>query len=92
MKLISMGKGLSCYDTTDHAYRVTMSKGRSWSGDRGSFTYTEWTAFSVTEKEEHGLPLRVARGNTLKSLKVRLERYLADKANNCLKSRNHYGL
>lgn len=90
-KLVRNGKGLSSYDTLDHQYRVIKHEGRSRSGHRGAYAWTKWVAISLTEKNAQGFPLTVAEGSTLKTLKTRLARYLADKAAGVVKAPLQYG-
>lgn len=92
IKLVSNGKGLSSYDTPDHQYRVIKHEGRSWSGSRGSYAWTKWVAFSMTETNNQGFPLTVAEGSTIKSLKTRLARYLAYRAAGCVLHYSKYGV
>lgn len=86
-KLVSNGKGLSNYDTSDPAYRVIKHEGRSCGQP-----WVKWVAFSMTETNHRGFPLVVAEGSTLKDLKARLGRYLADKAAGAVRAPSQYGV
>ena len=91
MKLVSVGKGLSTYETEDHLYRVTKHEGLTLMGSR-SHRYTRWLALSVTEKRPDGYPLRVAESDSLSGLRTRLGAYLRDKAAGTVQRLSMYGV
>lgn len=84
---------------------ITLSRteGRSWSGSRGSYAWTQWTArldnaFSAelalcrAEKREiHDHEYEIARGSTLARARKSLARYVTDRAAGSLGTRHRYG-
>lgn len=92
MKLLSNKVCPGCYDTQDHAYRILFEKHYSLNGSTGRWShYYVWAAYSVSETDEHGDRVMVARQKTLGHLKLALGNYLTDKANGTLKDGQAYG-
>lgn len=101
MKLVTVYAGF--YKTEDGSITLSKYEGRSWSGSRGSYAYTEWTATlrdavqpemaaaQAEKRQSDDAAYKVAKGSTFADLKKRLAKYLADREAGTLGTRHRYG-
>lgn len=103
--MISLTKvNAGTYKTEDGAILISRYDGRSWSGTRGSFAYTEWTATlsknidpemdaaRAEKRQVNEAAYIIAKAPTLAKLRERLARYLDDRDAGTLGDRHRYGV
>ena len=102
MRLTKVNPGM--YKTEDGTILISRRDGRSWSGTRGSYAFTEWTATLSKNVEPEMEAARaekrpsndaayiIAKAPTLAKLRERLAKYLADRDAGTLGERHRYGI
>lgn len=101
MKLIKVHAGF--YKTEDGTITVSKYEGRSWSGSRGAYAFTEWTATlrsavgpemdaaKAENRQSNDGAYLIAKAAKFEDLKKRLVKYLDDRAAGTLGTRHRYG-